>query len=313
MAWTTFRFRLTRNASRLLAGTALAAGVLFAPPIQAQQEQPAPPPRQADGQAGRAMLGVIAAPTPNSGVLVVGVMPGGGAAAAQLQQGDFILSVDGQEISDPQQLIQTVENKKPGDQLALTIWRNGEKIERKVTLGAQNEHSRRANRAWLGVGLSGEPGGGVAISQVRPQSPAAQAGLQAGDVLLALNGQKVESVQQVIQRVHQLSPGDKVELKINRDGQEQTVAATLGAGRDVGGPMFRRMFRPNFEPFFEGGEGRGTLENLRERLRQPGIGPPNQRYEHLEQMLEQMQRDINDLKRQLGAQSSPPQEPAKQQ
>jgi S1-C subfamily serine protease len=258
------------------------------------------------------MLGVVAAPTPNSGVLVVGVMPGGGGAAAELQRGDFILAVDGQEISDPQQLIQIVGNKQPGDQLDLTIWRNGEKIERKVTLGAETEDARRANRAWLGVGLAGEPGRGVAISQVRPQSPAAQAGLQAGDELLALNGQKVESVQQVIQRVHQLSPGDKVELKINRDGEEQTVVATLGAARDVGGPMFRRMFRPG--PFFEDrGMERPLLEDLGERLRQPGIGPPNQHYEHIEQMLEQMQRDINDLKRQLGAQSSAPQEPAERQ
>jgi S1-C subfamily serine protease len=308
-----FHFRLPRHASRLLAGTALAAGLLLAPPAEAQQDAPAAP-RQTEGQQGRAMLGVIAAPTPNSGVLVVGVMPGGGGDEAQLQRGDFILAVDGQEISDPQQLIQIVENKQPGDKLDLTIWRNGEKLEREATLGAQTEEARRANRAWLGVGLSGEPGRGVAINEVRPQSPAAQAGLQAGDVLLALNGQKIDSVQQVIQRVHQLSPGEKVELKINRDGQEQTIVATLGAARDVGGPMFRRMFRPGAEPFFEGRDlERPLLENLGERLRQPGIGPPNQHYEHIEQMLEQMQRDINDLKRQLGAQSSPQQEPSQRQ
>lgn len=69
---------------------------------------------------------------------------------------------------------------------------------------------------------------GVLLVQVEPGGPAAQAGLQAGDVITALDGQAVYSVDHLLQRVLRHRPGDRVSVLAVRNGQKFTVVVTLG-------------------------------------------------------------------------------------
>jgi len=75
-------------------------------------------------------------------------------------------------------------------------------------------------------GLSGP--GGALVSEVSPDSPASKAGLKRGDVILKLNGEPVNSANDLRLRVSQTAPGTDVKLQISRDGKTQDVTVDLG-------------------------------------------------------------------------------------
>ena len=70
-------------------------------------------------------------------------------------------------------------------------------------------------------------GGGALVGDVTPGSPAAKAGLQRGDVILALNGKPVSGPDELSLRISETAPGTPVHLKIFRNGQSQDVTVTL--------------------------------------------------------------------------------------
>jgi serine protease Do len=63
---------------------------------------------------------------------------------------------------------------------------------------------------------------------LKPDAPAAKAGIRDGDVILELNGQPVESANDLRLRVSQSAPGTTVKLAVSRDGKVQDVSVTLG-------------------------------------------------------------------------------------
>lgn len=69
---------------------------------------------------------------------------------------------------------------------------------------------------------------GVLIHQVLENSPAAHAGLQFGDVVIAIAGEPVKSVEEAIFWIGNHSPGTSVKLTILRDGQQETIDVTIG-------------------------------------------------------------------------------------
>lgn len=69
---------------------------------------------------------------------------------------------------------------------------------------------------------------GALVGEVTPKSPAAEAGLKEGDVIIEFNGKKVTDSRHLRLMVAQTAPGSKVTLKIVRDGKEQTLSAKLG-------------------------------------------------------------------------------------
>jgi serine protease Do len=70
--------------------------------------------------------------------------------------------------------------------------------------------------------------GGALVSGLKPDAPAAKAGLRDGDVILELNGQLVQSANDLRLRISQTAPGTSVKLQISRDGRVQDVNVTLG-------------------------------------------------------------------------------------
>lgn len=69
---------------------------------------------------------------------------------------------------------------------------------------------------------------GVQVEQVAPDSAATKAGIEQGDVILALNGQAVNDTNSLRNRIAATAPGTEVTMTIFRDGREQQVAVTLG-------------------------------------------------------------------------------------
>jgi serine protease Do len=70
-------------------------------------------------------------------------------------------------------------------------------------------------------------GGGALVGDVSPNSPAAKGGIERGDVVLELNGQKVNGPDDLSLRISQMSPGTVAHLKVFRSGQTRDVDVTL--------------------------------------------------------------------------------------
>jgi putative serine protease PepD len=89
--------------------------------------------------------------------------------------------------------------------------------------GEQVEH------AYLGVSLASPlTGSGAQVASVTSGSPAANAGLKAGDVITSFDGTAVASADDLTSAVSEKSPGDEVKITYTRDGDSHTVQATLG-------------------------------------------------------------------------------------
>jgi putative serine protease PepD len=88
----------------------------------------------------------------------------------------------------------------------------------------------KVEHAYLGVSLGETDGAaGAAVAEVRPGSPAQDAGLRAGDVITRVDGRAVESTEDVHRAIESKKPGDELELTVDRDGATRTVTATLGS------------------------------------------------------------------------------------
>ncbi len=91
----------------------------------------------------------------------------------------------------------------------------------------------RIDRGWLGVSVqdvaaaSGRTAG-VAIAAVERAGPAARAGLRSGDLVYALNGDRVDSSRGLIRAVAAVTPGQLVHLSIVRQGREMEITVTVG-------------------------------------------------------------------------------------
>ena len=80
----------------------------------------------------------------------------------------------------------------------------------------------------LAKGLKFPGESGVAVTEVTEGSPAAKAGLKRGDVVVEVDGRKVETSRDLLLRVGALTPGTKVNVKVARDGDEKSLVVELG-------------------------------------------------------------------------------------
>lgn len=94
-------------------------------------------------------------------------------------------------------------------------------------------------RGWMGVevqpvtasiadSLGMKKAEGALVDQPQANSPAANAGIKAGDVITAVNGQPIKDARTLAQRIATTAPGSKAQVTILRDGQSQTMDVTLG-------------------------------------------------------------------------------------
>ncbi len=86
------------------------------------------------------------------------------------------------------------------------------------------------DRGWLGVELdtAGHKHAGAAIASVNHGGPAARAGLRAGDLVTAINGERVESTRELIRDVSSVNPGAAARLRVRRGAQNLDLTVTVG-------------------------------------------------------------------------------------
>jgi putative serine protease PepD len=87
---------------------------------------------------------------------------------------------------------------------------------------------QKVEHAYLGVSLEDTASGGAKIATVTSGSPAADAGLKAGDVVTAFDGESISNAEDLTAAVVAKQPGDTVKITVKRDGSTKTLTATLG-------------------------------------------------------------------------------------
>lgn len=103
---------------------------------------------------------------------------------------------------------------------------------RATAVAQQLIEGREINHAFLGVRVAPAEGGGAVIGEVTPGSPAAQAGLREGDVLLRMGDRRITDANDVVSTVQAASVGDQLEVEFRRDGVTRVTTVTLGEAPD---------------------------------------------------------------------------------
>lgn len=162
------------------------------------------------------------------GVMIVEVMSGTPAAQAGIRNGDLVVAVKGRPIIETRALQRQVGESPIGEELTLTLFRNGRRQVVKALVG-QMPREVLAERvaAEFGFGLRGQtsdelrltPRETLVISGVIPGSQAERAGVRAGDQLIGVNGSSESSHQTVSERLASHDLTLPLRLVVRREGQ----------------------------------------------------------------------------------------------
>ncbi len=170
------------------------------------------------------------------GVLVADVQSGTAADTAGIQRGDVILTVEGRPVPNTGKLRTAIALAGAGKQVAIGLIRNGEAIQVSASLGGEETPKRSAEAeatpASLSSGIDVQPltaanrerygieehvTSGVVVASVTPHSPAAEAGLRRGDVILEANRKEVVT-SAALRKSIKKSP-KRALLLVSREGQ----------------------------------------------------------------------------------------------
>ncbi len=278
-----------------MASDAAAAPRRTAPPAPPEAPEPPTAPTQAwlgvELQDVDAEMAKALDLSDGEGALVNRVVADSPAAEAGLQDGDVIVSFDGDRVRDAGELTDAVRAARPGDRAPVVVIRDGAKKTIKVELGSRKAplgrlapdlkalqekmgdrmlylHQEKGDgeapmmwtmadepSAYIGIQMGelteqlgrffGAPDGeGVLVNEVVDDSPAARAGIEAGDVILRADDRPLGGPDDLRKALRKAEPGDRLDLTILRDHAERTLEVTLGEPPSDGQHRtLKRMFR----------------------------------------------------------------------
>lgn len=165
-----------------------------------------------------------------TGVRVTGVLPGSPADSADVELGDIVTAINGDTIT-AETITDVLDDYDAGETITLTLERDGAPLELEVILSERPATMIQVEppivrRTFLGVQLEDTDEGALVVSVVE-DSPASAAGLQAEDVITAVNETNVTTARDLIEALSTLNPGDTVTLTFQRGEETQTADATL--------------------------------------------------------------------------------------
>jgi C-terminal processing protease CtpA/Prc len=261
------------------------------------------------------------------GVLIRDVVEDSPAEKAGIEKGDVILAFGGEKVFDTEQFVQMVKKTSPGDELKLSILRDGKEKTLTITIGETSgkklresefpglEPPKGKSQVYKSFTFSGgrigvkvedlteqlgdyfgvKDGEGALITEVEENEPAYKAGLKAGDVIVEADGKKIEDTGNLIDVISGKEKGDKVEIKVLRDRKPQSFNVEVEEREGLSSVYLKELKK---------------LEVLPEEFQEPKviwkektISPPSgELREELDQLKEQMQElreELENLKEQL--------------
>ena len=181
------------------------------------------------------------------GALISSVEKGGAADKAGIEASDVILKFDGKTVNNSADLPRIVAATKPGSKVIIELWRKGEIRQVSVVVAEMPDDSKlaRSDRkpaddagemiSRLGIAASElskaqlqelQISGGLLVEEVKG-SAARAAGLQQGDVLLAIGNISIRSLSQFNEILKQVPKGRNIALLVRRDDAASYVAVKL--------------------------------------------------------------------------------------
>jgi Do/DeqQ family serine protease len=179
--------------------------------------------------------------TTPSGALVSNVRADGPAARAGLHAGDVVVGVDDKPVQDPHAFQYRFVTKGIGGQANLSVLRKGQKLTTTISLIAPVEDPPRDARDLDGhhpltgckvanlspavaqeIGMDDDSRTGVVVLEVKDKTPAARIGVKRGDIVVAINNEKVKSVAQLVTALEGADGGWR--LSVERDGKVYNLA-----------------------------------------------------------------------------------------
>lgn len=240
------------------------------------------------------------------GVAIEKILPDSPADKAGLKVGDILVRIDGQKIQTSRDVREMLRDLDSSKELQVEALRNGQPLTLTVTPEKREFPSfPRMGGRYLGVNLQNldpdlaayfqvDPNEGVLVTRIEPDSPAAKAGFHSGDIITHINGNKINSAEDVSRII---SDGDTetVEVIVLRHGTEQKLIAK---------PEKREFF--NHRAMMEGmhdipkmlndPEFNSEMENLKNELRELKDEMQGMRQEEIDRMRDEIQ---NQLKEQM--------------
>jgi serine protease Do len=212
------------------------------------------------GRVSRGWLGVSIQPLTSDlansfgakdtkGVLISDVMPDSPAGKAGLKPGDVLLEFEGKRTEVPSDLQRAVALATPGQDSKVKVWRDGSERTLDVKIGeapdereAQQRGGARGSTPTL-LGMEVRPitpevarqlnlktSEGVIVARVDEGSPAAEAGIQRGDVIREINRQKIRTTGDYEKITRDAKDGDRLTVLLQRGPMSLYVAFTIGRG-----------------------------------------------------------------------------------
>ena len=227
--------------SAIYTGSGGSIGIGFAIPVNMAKDLL---PQLKKGKVVRGWLGVmIQKITPElkkklkledeEGALVADVTSGGPAEKAGIERGDVIISFDGKKIGEMNELPFVVASTPVGRDVTVEVIRKGEKKSFEVKIAKLNDAQERKEpveeKSDLGMtvneitpelarqfGLSDESG--LVVVQVEDNSPAGEAGIRQGDIIMEIDQEPVESVDAYSKMIRRYKKGDTILFLVRRSG-----------------------------------------------------------------------------------------------
>ncbi|MCA9209759.1 MAG: PDZ domain-containing protein [Planctomycetales bacterium] len=207
---------------------------------------------QIDRRGNRSEIGVTFLQTPDQ-LTVNRVANNSLAAQAGLQRGDQVLRVGGRQISDRNEFLRHLGTQPAGTRIPIVVLRDNEQHTLYLTMNRGNEENRGnadqrnmaqgrrgddfnpppapnffdEERGWLGVFLNPRIPDAAIVESVQVGSAADDAGLQQGDMIAAVNGQRIYSAGHLSHVIGNMQPGEEVDIQVVRR-IEKSMNATLG-------------------------------------------------------------------------------------
>ena len=190
------------------------------------------------------------------GIAVVKVVEDGPADTAGIESGDIIVSIGDSDVSTVSDVKDAVSGAAVGDTLAFKVERDGSESTYNVTVGERPAREGKCDCDGRGRGHGGgaksgamgtsgigatiatlnadlaekleiESEEGIVVVNVREDSPADDAGLQKGDVIVSVDGNTVDSISDVVEAVRDAEVGDTLTFVVDRDVEDANQFLTV--------------------------------------------------------------------------------------
>ncbi len=196
------------------------------------------------GESQKPMLGVYVDESYDGrGVKIDNVIQGKGAVGAGLERGDVITYIGNSKVAEVVDIAAILKSSKIGDSVKVKYTRDGVAKSGTIVLSSSSVRPRFNQRyfdlrkerkidpckVFIGVYTSNKNNEGLRVTEIIDGTAAADMDLQKGDIILALDGEEVNSQPELVIERDENQPGDYFKLTILRDGKRKKVRGQFKA------------------------------------------------------------------------------------